>query len=219
MPLNVACRAQYLTAPVSNMRGVDYDAIHLVKATKGLDLTPKAYTWVPIGGHNVRVAEGNKDRAMDWFAEWAAGQVNSMGNGPKVLVPVPSSKSTPDTPADFRTAVIADKIAALCPNVTVVPALRFKTARSNSREEGGSRSADVLYREMVLTQALPEGRIILVDDVMTGGGHLKAAAWMIEDQGRAVQNAICCGRTTDIQLNDPFSVPPETIDLTRAPAF
>ena len=50
-------------------------ARHLVKAVKGLDLNPSAYSYVTIGGHRVRIVESNKDRAMDWFAEWAARHV------------------------------------------------------------------------------------------------------------------------------------------------
>ena len=94
--------------------------------------------------------------------------MNGIDNEPKVLVPVPSSKATPATPANFRTAIIADRLAAICPNTVVAPALRFKAARPNSREEGGSRSPLVIYGELVLTGPLPAGRIILVDDVMTG---------------------------------------------------
>lgn len=215
MTLSVLCRAQYLTSPVSSMRSADYDATHLVKATKGLDLNPKSYSTVQIEGRWVRITSVNKDRAMDWFAEWAAQQINAAGNGPFVLVPIPSSKSTPTSAAIFRTAAIADKIAALVPGAKVAPYLRFKAERPNSRDEGGSRSPCTLYGEMVLTQPLPTGRIILIDDVMTGGGHLKAACWVLEDQGRTVDQAICCGRTTDTQLADPLSVPIETIDLTR----
>jgi predicted amidophosphoribosyltransferase len=215
MPLNVRCRAQYLTAPVANMRGIDYDAIHLVKAVKGLDLSSNSYAYVSISGQQVRITEANKDQAMDWFAEWAAEQAVSLSAGPKIFIPIPSSKSTPDTPANFRTAVIADKIAALCPDATAMPALRFKSPRPSSREEGGSRSADVLHGEMVLVRTLPQSDVILIDDVMTSGGHLKSAAWLVEDQGLSVTGAICCGRTAHTQLDNPFSVPPESIDLVR----
>lgn len=217
MPLSVLSRAQYLTAPVPNMRGPDYDAIVLVKAVKGLPFGN--YAQVQIGGQWARIDEANKDRALDWFAEWAAPHVNSIDDGPKVLIPVPSSKTTPTTPADFRTAVIAGKIAAMCPKTVVAPVLRFRAARPNSREEGGSRSAQVIHSELVLSGTLPPGRIILVDDVMTGGGHLKASAWVIEDQKRAVEHALACGRTLDTQQADPFSLPVETLDLARIPAF
>ena len=53
--LSVRCRAQYLTEPVENMRRVDYDATHLVKAVKGLDLNPKAFSEVTIDGQRVRL--------------------------------------------------------------------------------------------------------------------------------------------------------------------
>ena len=199
------------------MRAVDYDATHLVKAVKGLDLNPNAYSYVTIGGQRVRIIGGNKDRAIDWFAEWAAKHVQDLGKHPKAILPVPSSKSTPAKPATFRTAVIAQKIAALCPNTTALPVLRFKAERPNTREEGGSRSPNVLYGEMVLTQQLPDVQVILVDDVMTGGGHFKASAWLVEDQRRKVEQALCCGRSLESQLDDPFTLAPEAIDLARSP--
>lgn len=214
MALPVYSRAQYLTAQVGQMRPEDFNATHLVKAVKGLPLHPNAYTNVQIAGEWVKIVEANKDRAVDWYAEWATEYVGGL-QGTKVLVPVPSSKSTPETGADFRTAIIANKIAAGCTNTIVAPLLRFKKPRLNSREEGGSRDPDVLYSEMVLTGSLPAGTIILVDDVLTGGGHLKASSWVIDDSGRSVHSAVCCGRTEDAQLPDPFAVPAETIDLTR----
>ena len=162
----------------------------------------------------MKIIDANKDRAVDWHAEWAAGHVTGI-QGQKILVPVPSSKSTPSTGADFRTVMIANKIAAACPGTIVAPSLRFKKARPNSREEGGSRAAGDLYQELVLTEPLPVGTVVLVDDVLTGGGHLKASTWVIEDGGRTVHSAICCGRTVEAQLADPFAVPVEVIDLTR----
>ena len=60
MKLRVICRAQYFTEQAEEMRGDDYDATHLVKAVKGLELHPRAYTPVKIRGKNVRITEGNK---------------------------------------------------------------------------------------------------------------------------------------------------------------
>jgi hypothetical protein len=215
MPLNVLCRAQYLTRSAAKMRGVDYDATHMVKAVKGLPLNPNAYSRVLIGDRGVTITEANKDRAIDWFAEWAAGHINARGAHRKIIVPVPSSKSTLKSPPNFRTAVIAQKIASLCVNTLPFPSLRFESERPNSREEGGSRSASALYPAMRLAAKLPAGELILLDDVLTGGGHLRAAAWKLEDAGSAVQLALCCGRSLEAQLDDPFSVAPETVDITR----
>jgi hypothetical protein len=215
MPLVLNSKAQYLTREVPSMRGDDYDATHLVKAVKGLPLNPNSYTSVIANGRWTRITEANKDPAMDWFAEWAAQKIDELGPRPKVIVPVPSSKTIVQSPATFRTAILAQKVAALAKNAVSFPGLRFQTAQPNSREEGGSRSAEVLY-PLLRLQRLPPGDIVLLDDVVTGGGHLRAASWLIEDQGRRVQHAICCGRSLETQLDDPFSVPLETIDTRRA---
>jgi predicted amidophosphoribosyltransferase len=197
------------------MRQEDFNATHLVKAVKGLPLNPKAYAWAMIGGHNTKIVETNKDSAIDWFVEWAAQHINSLGPQKKVIVPVPSSKSTVASPPTFRTAFIASKLAAACANTISFPELRFASPQRNSREEGGSRSAEVLYPLLRMCQPLPDGHIILLDDLCTGGGHLKASAWIIEDQGRQIKHAICCGRSVETQLNDPFTVPQESIDISR----
>lgn len=213
MSLAVRCRAQYLTADVE-MRSEDYDATHMVKAVKGLSLSARAYTWVTIDGERTKITDDNKDLAMDWFAEWAAQQIPA-GDLATVLVPVPSSKTTLSSAVDFRTALIANRIATRRRNTVVAPVLRFENARPNSREEGGSRNAGELYLDMRITERLPMGRVVLVDDILTGGGHIKAASWVIEDEGRRVYQAICCGRSTDEQFPDPFDVPVEIVELDR----
>jgi hypothetical protein len=212
MGILVRSRAQYLTAPVEKMRREDFKATHLVKAVKGKGLSTNSYAWVTIGGWPVKINEANKDRAMDWFAAWAAGQITGLGPEPKVIVPIPSSKTTLTSVADFRTAIIAEKVAKLCPNTTCFPDLRFDREMSSSSEEGGTRDADELYQRLQLGGSMPAGQIILLDDVVTGGGHLIASARTIEDAGREVQHAVCCGRSTPVQFDDPFSISPETIN-------
>jgi predicted amidophosphoribosyltransferase len=195
------------------MRREDYDATHLVKAVKGLPLK-NAYAWTMIGGRNTKIVETNKDSAIDWFVEWAAPRINNLGSKRKVIVPVPSSKSIVTSPPTFRTAIIAQKLAAACDNTISFPELRFAAQQPNSREEGGSRSAEVLY-PLLRCRPLPDGHIILLDDLCTGGGHLKASSWIIEDQGKEIKHAICCGRSLETQLDDPFKVPKESIDISR----
>lgn len=215
MSLSVLSRAQYLTGSVAGMRRTDYDATHMVKATKGLELSPGAYTKVNISGRDVIINEANKDLAMDWFSEWAANHVRSLARPQKVVVPVPSSKTTLSSAPTFRTALIAPKIAALCPNTTAAPVLRFESEQPNSREEGGTRSALEIHARLRFAGPIPPGLLILVDDVFTSGGHFKAAVWALQDNGRDAKHALCCGRSTEQQMENPFSVPSETIDTAR----
>ena len=213
--LRSLCQLQYLTRPVGHMRGVDYDATHLVKAVKGLDLNPNSYTWVSIDGTNTRIAENNKDKAIVWHAAWAASQVDGLGVGAKLLLPIPSSKTIVASAEDYRTFKIAQAIAARAANCTVSSALRFIEARPGSREDGGSRDPNVLYPNMTLKTALPDGVIILIDDVKTSGGHVIAASWKLAEVSRVPALALACGRSLDAPLEDPFSLAPEEIDITH----
>src|SRR5581483_9951251 len=190
MPLRVVCRAQYLSESVPEMRDSDYKATHLVKAVKGLELNPKSYAWVTIAGVNTKITEETKDKAIEWFARWAAQRVDSSSNGPKVLVPIPSSKTIKSSSDTFRTAAIAREIAANCKtDVVAAPLLRWTQVMLSSRE-GGPRDPKILYPRLTLLGALPEGRCVLIDDVFTSGGHLIASAWKLEDVGREVELAI-----------------------------
>jgi hypothetical protein len=211
--LQSACQAQYLTRDVAGMRRADYDSTHLVKAVKGLELNPKA--WVMIDGTNCKIVESNKDQAIKWFASWAAAKIIALGAQPKVLIPIPSSKTIVASPEDFRTFKIAQEIAARVPKATATSLLRFIEPRPSSREEGGSRDPEVLYSNMILTGAIPAGQIILIDDIMTSGGHFIASSWELDDHGRDAKLALACGRSLDAQIDDPFTVAPEDVDISR----
>ncbi len=213
--MRLISRAQYLSESVDGMRQQDYDATHLVKAVKGFDLNPKAYTWVNIGGRQRRITDANKDDAIQWFAEWAAPHIDALGSSAKVLVPIPGSEVTGTSPASFRTAQIAQAISNQCTSATVVaPILRWRTRMVPSRS-GGPRDKRVLYDQLMMNGNLPDGDVILIDDVITGGGHLVAAAWRVEDQGRRVLLAVCCGRAMHQQTTDPFQISEENLDLAR----
>ena len=214
--MKVFCRAQYLTDAVGHMRSEDYNAIHMVKAVKGLPLNPNAYTNVLINGVWTSIREPNKDQAIIWFAEWAAAIVDSEAIqwAPTILVPIPSSAASIGTAPTFRTALIAAEIAKRAKTkVQVAPYLKWKKPRPKSTDSA-SRKPEILFPDLVLEQPLPRGRIVLVDDVYTSGGHVIAATWRIrKDQDRTVRAAICCGQTGHIQAPVPFKIDPFTLDV------
>lgn len=214
-PLRVQFRAQYLSRPVDGMRGADHDATLLVKAVKGLDISAKQYTWVIIGGVNVKITDETKDRSIEWFAEWASAKIDAITVRPKVIIPVPSSSTVATSAPTYRTALIADAIAARCKRAVAAPVLRFQNAGASSRSGDGTRDKNQIYNNLMLNGPIPTGSVFLVDDVFTTGAHLIASAWQLIDQGRAPSAAICCGRSLHAKLQEPLSVDDVDLDISR----
>ncbi|MET4279486.1 MULTISPECIES: hypothetical protein [unclassified Bradyrhizobium] len=158
----------------------------------------------------------NKDLAIKWFAAWAAAKIIALGAQAKILIPIPCSKTIVASPEDFRTFKIAQELAARVPNATATSVLRFVEPRPSSREEGGSRDPNIIYASLTLTRAIPAGQVVLIDDIMTSGGHFIAASWEPDDHGLAAQFALAGGRSLDAQIDDPFAVAPEDLDVSQA---
>ncbi|MEV8642673.1 hypothetical protein AB0V79_06980 [Mesorhizobium ciceri] len=215
--MKVHFRAQYLTSGVGHMRGVDYDSTLLVSAVKGKPIPASQYATVSIGGKWVNVTDKNKDKALEWFAEWAAPLVKTVGIGPKVLVPIPNRSAVvgkKDTP---RTAAIANATKAACGGgVVVADVLRWRKDLPKSTDSA-SRKPELLLPDLVLTGPVPFGVIILIDDVFTSGGHTVASAWRLQDLKRTARRAVCCGRTLHVQIDDPFSVDDEELTIPPRP--
>jgi len=207
-------QAQYFTGDAPQMRQEDYDATFLVQAVKGATLNQRQFSWVTISGKNVKITHANQDETLLWFAEWAAPQIDALGNGTKVLVPVPNSHVTKNSKPEFRTAQMADALAKQLGNAVAAPVLRWKKPMTPSHK-GGTRDKNKLYPALEIVGAIPNGTIILVDDVSTGGGHMTACAWKLEDIQRSPAMAVCCGRTVHHQLDNPFQINPEEVDLKR----
>jgi adenine/guanine phosphoribosyltransferase-like PRPP-binding protein len=67
---------------------------------------------------------------------------------------------------------------------------QFQKAR-----DGGPRDVARLYANSRVRDDLPPQRIILIDDVVTGGGHLIACARALRSRGHTVEHAICAAHT------------------------
>jgi adenine/guanine phosphoribosyltransferase-like PRPP-binding protein len=64
----------------------------------------------------------------------------------------------------------------------------------NTHGEGGSREAQDLYEHLMVTGTVPAGRLLLVDDVLTGGGHMAAVAYVLKRAGVQVEHGLCAAK-------------------------
>ncbi len=88
---------------------------------------------------------------------------------------------------------------------------RPMTLMPTAHQAGGTRDPQELYGRLrlALGKLPPEiGSVILVDDVLASGGHLRAAAAFLADCGAEVVAAVCAGRVDDSRDGqlEPFSM-------------
>jgi predicted amidophosphoribosyltransferase len=190
---------------------------NFILAVKGEAMKGK-YAHVPdVHGRKTRFTREQPGPAVAVFALWAANAVRDSGMAPATLVGVPSSKSTIADKAACRTEVLAQMIAAhYRPEVGVKaePLIRFNQRMPSAHKENGPRSPHQLFPFLATIGAgIEKDRpYVLVDDVCTTGGHLRACAALIAAQGGRVMGAICAGRTTQERVNSVFGTQMESFD-------
>ncbi|WP_371038669.1 hypothetical protein [Rhodosalinus sp. FB01] len=214
MPLTVVPMVQYLTQPVEEMRDQDYKSLSIAKAVKGREPGGRAKS-MRLGDKTYSFGPGDPAGAIDLWTAWAVNVISGAMNPPNgqlVIVPVPNSQATTADNDDFRTWELARRIAAaIGENVQALDELRWSEVMPKA-SEGGPRQAYDLFPKLHCTLKNDPGvDRILLDDVMTSGGHLQASAARIKASGAAVEAAIVCGRTMHVQVTNPFSMPIEKL--------
>lgn len=213
MAVRVTHFCSYLTNVNSPWRPEDFDAYKFVHALKGHQL--RGYAKIPVRGSTKRLNGTNIDSAIGWFADMATDFLTGQRALKKfMLVPIPNSSSTVRGGAKPRTVKLADALAArIGERAKVLDCLRWKKNLGSASAEGGPRDAKTLYENLQVTEKFVEGtEIVLVDDVMTSGGHFQAATARLRGHGAVVRFAVCGGRTTKLQEKRAFSVEEEPLE-------
>lgn len=212
MPLTVISFATYLSAVGTAWREQDWDTYKFIKAIKAQPFKYSAR--IPVVGTLRYLAMSNANDSLGWFAEMANAYLwQKQTPGPLVLVPLPNSSCVLGTNNIPRTFFQAQALAQRLNNTTVLDCLRWKEARASASGGGGSRHPQILYNNLAATTPVPQGtRLIIIDDVRTSGGHLKAARALLLGQNGYCDLAICAGRTVKNQDQEPFSMLEEEID-------
>lgn len=127
------------------------------------------------------------------------------------LVPIPDSACSVASKAAPKTMILAAALRdTLMPGQAgVFDLLRWAEAIPPAHLIGGTRDPQELYSLLRLrARDLPRlPSIVLIDDVLASGGHLRAAAAFVADCGAQVHMAICAGRAelTRGPLERPFA--------------
>lgn len=177
--------------------GDEWDAMKMVKAIKGDPVN--GWATIPLtNGRTFRLEESTRDGVFDAIAEHAIAKARHLMPTPTVwaFVPVPSSKSTPGSDCSSTpTHRLARALAAQMGEYGVFhDVLRMKVACESARK-GGTRDPKEIYDNLQLLTAPNAKAIILVDDVLMSGGHLRAARALIEENGGRVSAAMCAANT------------------------
>lgn len=206
MALTVVSFSTYRTS-LGVWRGVDHDARDFVHAIKGRYIDH--YSSVKIGGAWRRFDNLNREAVLCWFGQMVRGYLDHRGfERPFVLVPVPSSKADVAFRGENRTTTIAHVLAQACrPGVSVADVLRFDRPRQSACVYRGTRDPLKILGWLRLLGSIAGQRVVLIDDVIASGGHLRACAAKLTREGRAgrVSLAICAGRADDTVVADPFA--------------
>jgi predicted amidophosphoribosyltransferase len=206
--MRVVAFAAYLTRTHQQWRPEDYDAYKFVRAIKGR--TINGYAWVPVGGLRRKLVQANAEEAVVWFAQMAHGYLeNHAIMPPYTMIPIPSSSCTVNSTEEPRALALAQAIAARTGGV-VWDGIRWQVEMIPS-SQGGPRDPRTFYEQSVLTEQIPVGRLIFIDDVVTSGSHLTGLAARMRENGNDPNLSICAGRTVHEPFQGPFALIEEDI--------
>lgn len=215
MPFLVGTFCTYYTG-FSSARPQVQDTYHAGKLVKALKRDRQFNGWAEIpdrvpgpATRRHRLDEANRAEAMGWVAQWIADLLNNRnptGRATWTLVPVPGSNSVDRTSIKECTAYrLCSAIEARVPTAFVETCLHFSQPVASAHSASGSRDPNVLYRQLTFTPpARQSPNVVLVDDVYTTGGHLRASEAHLRRNGIKLWAALCAARTRDEEEDEPF---------------
>jgi hypothetical protein len=211
MTLLVRALGAYRSEISSDWRPTDYLIRNLVRSLKGESF--KGYSYFKLGGKAYQITEQDNKAAYTLWSNWAAVRLrNDLKLGKATLVPVPSSSHTAFG-QDTGPVRMANSIAALIPKEAVVGNfLRHKSKQPRAHSEGGTRDPDRIETTLACNVTDTSLPAVLIDDVMTTGGHLKACARVLRSHGVRVEHVLVAGRTVWEVVQEPLRIAPEDIE-------
>lgn len=195
-------------------RDSDYRARNLIKALKGEAFNGFSEWTVRATKQTLRVDNTPQGQAValrvalsKLFDLFAAAGISEAS-----VVPVPSSQ-TVAAGATFTGSRIARGIEGVQPGLRAAPLLYFDTPQPRSHEGASRRWQDILPHLRSANLNSLAAPVVLLDDVLTSGGHLRACARYLAQRGHDVEHAFVVGRTVWQKPDEMFSLPTEILAL------
>jgi hypothetical protein len=191
-------------------RGIDHDAHMFVQTLKGNAINGYV-TMKDADGQWRRFTTEKPEPAFDIFGMWAAGVLATLNIPASFLVPVPTSTAVA-LGQDEKGRKMAQAIAARAPQHQPLDALHWGEVVPKA-SQGGTRDADTLFRNLRALNNRPSCNIVLVDDVVTGGGHLIACARILRHFGHVVHYAVAAAQTVwEHPTGSMFDIAPRDLE-------
>jgi hypothetical protein len=189
--LNVVWLADYPSR--RSWRATSHDCHYLIRALKRSSGTRLSHRL----NRRCQLDTRTVEQALKWFGTLAALIIRTQKLYPQcVLVPIPDSSCVRSELRAPRTLRLAEAIATHAGAGCLVADLFRWQSLHRPSHRGGSRDPNSLERELEIVSVCPSGTIVLVDDVVTSGAHLLAAAALLKNVGFECEHAICLARTT-----------------------
>jgi hypothetical protein len=207
MPLPVISFSTYLTiADGVAWRPDDYNVRDFVLAIKGKEIA--GYASVRCRREWKRFESSNREDVVGWFGEMVAEYADGQPLPDScVLVPIPGSRVDVRFQGTPRVTALAEAVAAALPSSPPMrDVLQWDSPIVSSRLMAGTRDVAALYRRLRLIGTVEGERVVLVDDVLTLGGHLRACAAKLRSAGADVLLGLCAARADQVPAKDPFAV-------------
>lgn len=190
--------------PWGNDEHVAHKFVQILKGEQA-----NGYAWLPKrNGTFVKITSAAPAPAFAAWGEWAAKRVNHLyPEGGVFLVPIPSATCLA-IGDDQKGSRLATAVAERCVGVEAVDALHWHEAFVKA-SKGGPRDAATLYENTRVLTKLEKRPVVLIDDVITGGGHAVACARALRWAGHDVQHVIAAARTVKSPpAGGMFDIPP-----------
>lgn len=147
----------------------------------------------------------DRGRAVAFAARRLLIQMKLAGYSAASVVPIPATGHVVQG-APFLGEAIARAIEARDPRFVCRPVLRFATPLPRT-SQGGRRTATAVRVNLRSGNLGGLGRVVLIDDIMTTGAHMRGAATFLRDKGVRVEDGFVVARPADAPPEDMMKVP------------